>query len=161
VQIGKGVELDLRHVVFDGAVVDDFCGIGIFLKISPDHLFRVHFAGGKGNNMKAEILGLWDLLHFASRLSINKMMVVGDSKVTIDWINDRSKLNLLYLNTWKDKIRRLKYNFDGIKFMHVHRKFNFEAYSLSKKALDYSTGWIFFEESIKGDVVNADRYFLF
>jgi hypothetical protein len=34
--------------------------------------------------MKAEILGLCGLLHFASRLSISKMMVVGDSKVAID-----------------------------------------------------------------------------
>jgi hypothetical protein len=37
--------------------------------------------------MKEEILGLWGLLHFASRLSINKIMVVGASKVAIDWIN--------------------------------------------------------------------------
>jgi hypothetical protein len=104
--------------------------------------------------MEAKILGLWDLLHFASRLSINKMMVVGDSKVTIDWINDRSKLNLLYLNIWKNKIRRLNDSFDGIKLMHVHKKYNSEADSLSKKSLDYPTRWIFFEESIKGDVVN-------
>jgi hypothetical protein len=84
-------------------------------------------------------LGLWGLLHFASRLSINKMMVAGDSKVAIDWINDKSNLNLLYLNTWKDQIRRLKDKFDGIKFMHVHRKFNTEADTLSKKALDCPT----------------------
>jgi hypothetical protein len=73
--------------------------------------------------MKEEILGLWGLLHFASRLSISKRWY-GDSKVAIDWINDKSNLNLLYLNTWKDQIKSLKDKFDGIKFMHVHRKFN-------------------------------------
>jgi hypothetical protein len=74
--------------LFDGATVDNNCGINIFLKINSDHFYRAHFAGGKGNNMKDEILGLWGLLHFAYRLSISKMMVVGDSKVAIDWIND-------------------------------------------------------------------------
>jgi len=37
---------------FDGAVVDDHCGIGIFLKINSEHFYRAHFASGKGNNMK-------------------------------------------------------------------------------------------------------------
>jgi len=41
-------------------------------------------------------------------LSISKLMVVGDSKVTIDWINDRSNLNLIYLHNWKEQIRVLK-----------------------------------------------------
>jgi hypothetical protein len=32
-------------------------------------------------------------------------MVAGDSKVTIDWINSKSNLNLNYFNEWKDKIK--------------------------------------------------------
>jgi hypothetical protein len=48
-------------------------------------------------------------------------------------------MNLLYLNTWKDQLRNLKDRFDGIKFMHVHMNFNTEAYTLSKRALDYRT----------------------
>jgi ribonuclease HI len=146
---------------FDGAVVDDCCGIGIFLKINSEHFYRAHFAGGQGNNMKAEILGLWGLLLFASRLSINKMMVDGDSKVAIDWINDKSNLNILYLNNWKEQIRSLKEKFDGINFIHVHRAFNIVVDTLSKKALNCPMGRLFFEESIKGDVVNEDSYLLF
>ena len=69
---------------FDEATVDNNCGLNIFLKINSNHFYRAHFAGGKGNNMKAKILGLWGLLHFVSSLSISKMMVVGDSKVVID-----------------------------------------------------------------------------
>ena len=84
---------------FDGAIVGGLCGIGIFLKISSDDFFRVHFVGGEGSNMKAEIVGLWGLLHLTSSLSINKMMVAGDSKVAIDWINDKANLNLIYLNS--------------------------------------------------------------
>jgi hypothetical protein len=55
---------------FDGATVNDNCGASIFIKSSYDHSYKAHFAGGKGNNMKAEIMGLWGLLYFAQRLSI-------------------------------------------------------------------------------------------
>jgi ribonuclease HI len=146
---------------FDGAVVDDNCGVGIFIKLNSDHFYRAHFAGGKGNNMKDEILGLWGLLYFAYRLSISKMMVAGDSKVAIDWINDCSNLNLLYLSSWKEHIRSLKEKFEEIKFMHVHRKYNTVADKLSKKALDNPLGWFFYEETIKENVVNADNFLIF
>jgi hypothetical protein len=43
---------------FDGAAVGNTCGIGIYLKISSDHIVKAHFVGGTGNNMKAELMGL-------------------------------------------------------------------------------------------------------
>ena len=45
--------------------------------------------------------------------------------------------------------------------MHVHRKFNIVADTLSNKALKCPMRRLFFEESIKGDVVNEDSYLLF
>jgi hypothetical protein len=87
---------------FDDATVNENYGVGIFLKLCAQHVYKAYFVGGKGNNMKAEIMGLWGLLHLAHKLSIKKLMVVGDSKVTIDWINDCSNLNLMYLHGWKD-----------------------------------------------------------
>ena len=36
---------------FDGAVVNDNCGVGI----SAQHVYKSYFVGGKANNMKAEI----------------------------------------------------------------------------------------------------------
>jgi len=43
---------------FDGAIDDNICGIGIYLKISTEHIIKAHFSRGNGNNMKDEILGL-------------------------------------------------------------------------------------------------------
>jgi len=74
-------------------------------------------------------------------------MVVGDSKVTIDWINESSKLNPLYLHNWKEQIKRLKVEFEEIKFMHIHREFNSVANNLSKKAMDITLVWFHYEES--------------
>jgi len=109
---------------FDGAAADNICGVGIYLKLSTKHTMKAHFAGGTGNNMKAELMGLWGILFLSSYLSIKKLMVAGDSKVTIDWINDKSNLNLIYLSNWKVKIRRLRTGFETINFMHIHRQFN-------------------------------------
>jgi len=97
---------------FDGAAVNDNCGVGIYIKLSAHHSYKAHFAGGKGNNMNAEILGLWGFLLFAQRLSIRNLMATGDSKVTIDWINDCSNMNLIYLHTWKEQIKCLKARFE-------------------------------------------------
>jgi hypothetical protein len=59
-------------VFFYGAVVDNICGIGIYLKISTDHIVKAHFVGGTGNNMKVELLDLWGLLLLCSYFSLKK-----------------------------------------------------------------------------------------
>jgi hypothetical protein len=89
--------------VFDGSTADNICGIGIYLKLSTKHTVKTHFVRGIGNNMKAEIMGLWGIIFLSSYLSIKKLMVVGDSKVTIDWINDKSNLNIIYLGKTKSE----------------------------------------------------------
>jgi hypothetical protein len=94
-------------VFFDGAGVGNTCGIGIYIKISFEHTVKAHFAVGTGNNLKEELVGLWGLLLLSSYSSIKKLMVAGDSKVTIDWINSKSNLNLIYVNDCKDKIKSL------------------------------------------------------
>jgi len=127
---------------FDRATVNDNCGVGIYMKLSAHHSFKAHFAGGKCNNMKAEILGLWGFLFFAQRLPIRNLMVVGDSKVTIDWINDCSNMDLIYLHSWKEQIKCIKASFEGIHFMHIHKEFNTVAYQLSKKL--WTTPWVGF-----------------
>jgi hypothetical protein len=88
-------------------------------------------------------------------------MVVGDSKVNIEWINDRSNLNLIYLHGWKEQIRCLKAIFEEIKFMHIHREFNTVTDLLSKKTLDNLLGLFFYEEIFKEIVVNTERFFIF
>jgi hypothetical protein len=49
---------------FDGAALGNKCGIGLYIKLNNVHNFKALCVGGEGNNMKAELLGLWGLLHF-------------------------------------------------------------------------------------------------
>jgi hypothetical protein len=48
--------------------MNDNCGVGIFLKICAQHVYKAYSRGGKGNNMKVEIMGLWGLLNLAQKL---------------------------------------------------------------------------------------------
>jgi len=105
--------------------------------------------------MKAKLLGLWGILLLASFFTIKKLIVVGDSKVTIDWIASKTILNLIYLNNWKERIKRLKDGFESINFMHIHRQFNKVADRLSKMALKDTPGWLFYEELYEEVVVNT------
>jgi hypothetical protein len=93
--------------------------------------------------MKAELMDFLGFLLLSSYFSIKKLMVAGHSKVTIDWINFKSNLNLIYLNNRKDNITSLKDGFDSIKFIHIHRQFNKVADNLSKMALKDTLGWLF------------------
>ena len=108
----------------DGAASGYKCGIGLYIKISNVHNFKAFFAGGEGNNMKEELLGLWGLLHLAKTLSLSRLMIAGDSKVTIDWIKGATSLNCTYLRPWQQKIKALQEQFERIKYIHVHKIFN-------------------------------------
>jgi len=56
----------MSPIVFsDGATINDICGAGIFIKMNDHHVYKAYFTGGKGNNMKDELLGLWGLLFLA------------------------------------------------------------------------------------------------
>jgi hypothetical protein len=53
---------------FDGVVVGGISRVGLFLKLNTDHVYKDFFAGGEGNNIKEETLGLWGLLSFSKRI---------------------------------------------------------------------------------------------
>jgi hypothetical protein len=107
--------------------------------------------------MKVELMGLWGLLHLATHFSFKKLMVAGDSKVTIDWTSDKANLDLIYVSHWKDKISNLKQGFETLNFMHIHRQFNKITDSLSKKALKDKPGWRYFEENVNGTKIRDDK----
>jgi len=120
---------------FDSVVAGGECGVGIVLKLIGFHFYRVHLIVGASTNIKAELLGLWGQLMLAKRCHIAELMVVGDSKVVLDWFDGKSQLNALNLLPWKKKIMDLKQHFSWLKCFHVHRQFNSLENSFSKQAL--------------------------
>jgi len=60
---------------------------------------------------------------------------MGDSKVIIDWLNQKSKLHAIDIEGWKLRTKTMITNFQEISFHHILWDLNKEADLLSKQGL--------------------------
>jgi ribonuclease HI len=136
--------LEYPVACFDGATkVNGLCsGVGGTIKLSASSVYKWYLNCGIRTNTKAELMGAWATLFIANFLSLHKIQILGDSKVIIDWLNDKSELRVSSLEGWKQRIRFIRRNFEAIQFFHIYREFNKEADGLSKKALMEPEGYI-------------------
>lgn len=127
---------------FDGAAESTglCCGAGGFFRTHSKRITKWFMNCGEGTNTKAELLGLWTSLALASFWSIDHLLVLGDSRVVIDWISQKSLLRSVNIEAWKDKIQGLSNRFLDISYRHISRSFNNEADALSKRALGGVSG---------------------
>jgi hypothetical protein len=103
--------------------------------------------------MKAELLGAWASLILASRLHVNELLLLGDSKITIDWLIGRADFQVADLECWKERTRAATKLVKNLTFSHIYREQNHEADILSKKALHLPPGHIRYtrwEDGIEG-----------
>jgi len=96
----------------------------------------------KGSNTREELFGAWASVTLALRLSISDMMLLGDSKIVIDWLNKRVSLQVIALESWKERIIESISLFKDISFCHIYREENMDANILSKKVLTNLPGKI-------------------
>jgi ribonuclease HI len=127
---------------FDGAAQSNglCCGAGGTFKTHPSRITKWFINCGAGSNTKAELMGLWVTLTLATIWSINKLQILGDSKVIIDWINQIGNLQAVNIDCWKQKMKDLAKNFKDISFQHIYRVHNKEADLLSKRVLNEIEG---------------------
>jgi ribonuclease HI len=81
---------------FDGAAKANglCCGAGGTIKLSASLVHKWYLNCGSGTNSKAELMGAWATLFLANLLSLPKIQILGDSKVIIEWLNDKSELRV-------------------------------------------------------------------
>jgi ribonuclease HI len=127
---------------FDGASIagGSKCGIGGTIKCINTQAHRWYFNCGDGTNTKAELLGAWATVTIAKHLDIQYIKILGDSKVIIDWLNHKGKLQAINIEGWKLIILVLVDSFQGICFQHIFRESNEEEDQLSKKSLSATKG---------------------
>jgi hypothetical protein len=75
---------------------------------------------------------------------------MGDSKVIIDWLSNKSRLQVSALEGWKTRIKDLIKCFQSINFHHIYKNFNSEADVLSKQALGEPEGHISYVRWLMG-----------
>jgi ribonuclease HI len=118
------------------------CGAGGVIKSQDSTVIRWLFNCDRGTNTRAEILGAWASLVIADHLSFHRLQVMGDSRVIIDWLSNKSRLQVCAVEGWKTRIKDLIKRFQSISFHHIYRNFNSEADMLSKQALGEPEGHI-------------------
>jgi ribonuclease HI len=131
---------------FDGAVESsgNNCGAGGFIRTSEHRGYKWYFNCEPGTNTKAKLLGAWALLTLASRLSIMEIHIRVDSKITIDWLKGKGRLQVVALECWKDRIKEISKLFQKIIYDHVFKEGNVVADNLSKQALQQEPGKIIY-----------------
>jgi hypothetical protein len=80
-------------------------------------------------------MGVWAILTLVNLWSIQNLQILGDSKVVIDWLNHKGKLQAIDIEGWKLRTMELTTLFQGINFHHIFEEFNKETDQLSKQAL--------------------------
>jgi ribonuclease HI len=73
-------------------------GAGGLIKISQNTFYKWTFNCGPGTNTRAELLGAWATLYLASRLHIDALQVLGDSRIVIEWLSNKGDLQAISLS---------------------------------------------------------------
>lgn len=146
---------------FDGAAQDGLCATGRVIYINDHHHFSLRLNGGRGTNMKAEILALWVVLKVANSFGLVNPIVFGDSRVTIKWANNEYSLNVLELENWCALIRQEITKLEQISFNHIYRSHNTLADQLSKEAFAGPVGVLFWEEWMEACLIDRGNLYIF
>jgi hypothetical protein len=85
---------------------------------------------------------IWVTLTLALHLALPKLQALSDSKVIIDWLNNRGRLQASAIKGWKHRTKELINKFQVVSFHHIFKEFNKEADQLSKQALHEPKGRI-------------------
>ena len=64
-------------------------------------------------------MGAWATLTLTSRLSVSDIDVLGDSKIVIDWLNQKGALQVVSLERSKDRIKDILKDCRNITFAYI------------------------------------------
>jgi ribonuclease HI len=102
-------------------------GGGIISKSDGTSTLRFAWGLGVASNNRVEALALWQGLNQAMLLNIRDLVVLGDSRVIIQALNQSSILENALFQHSLDKIKLLMRQFQTIQIFHVLRENNSQA----------------------------------
>jgi ribonuclease HI len=111
------------------------CGDGGVIKQPDQEVIKWHINCGMDTNTKDELFGAWMTLTLAKLWDITRLQVMGDSKVIIDWLNQKANLHAIDIEGWKRRTKTMIAKFQEISFLHIFRDYNKEVDLLSKQWL--------------------------
>ena len=117
---------------FDGAAKDGICGAGMVLRMDLKQNLLLRMDAGRGKNTRAKILALWGLVFFAKSQHISKLLMLGDSKVVVDWATEIHTVHSIELYHWLGRVKGIIRLCDSLYFHHIYKEYNTLADDLSK-----------------------------
>ena len=159
--LGSGPSLAFPCGFFDGASAKNIGGVGICLLLNESHSFEFALGAGTCTNTKAELIGLWALLHIAQLMGIPSLNILGDSSIIINWEKGTDDLSPPDLRHWCRDTRKLCTSFIHLSFSHIYCEHNQLADKLSKTSLTLAPGMGFYSELFEGLLVSHDNCELF
>ena len=127
---------------FDGAAQQggNLCGAGGKILLNFHSIIHWTLNCGQGTNTKEELMEAWASLISAQRLDINEMWLLGDSKVIIDWLNEKADLQAATLECWKERTIKASRHIKSLSFSHIYREDNRDVDTSSKQGLSMPLG---------------------
>jgi ribonuclease HI len=95
----------------------------------------IRYAPGRGTNKRDKLIALWTLLETTKKKDIQKLQVLGDSKLVIDWAQVKIVIQNTNLATFMREIQQAFQSFEWLTFHHILREINTKEDELSKEAL--------------------------
>jgi ribonuclease HI len=137
--------MDRAVAWFDGASQQGgaLCGAGGKLIINSHSSISWMINCRQGSNTKVELIGAWTSLILAIRHT-DTLLLLGDSKLIIDWLKGEADFQVAALNSWKEWTKDTTLLFRKLTFQHIFREANQEADTLSKTVLHLPPNQIFF-----------------
>jgi len=118
---------NIKFAWFDGAAQLDgiLCRTGGVLKL-PDFTVIIWVLNcGIGTNTKANLMGAWETPGLASHMSLQRLQIMGDSKVVIDSLSNRGRLHVCAIEGWKSRIQDLIKSFNLVSFEHNYQELQY------------------------------------
>ena len=159
--LGSGPSLSYPCGFFDGASAKNIGGVGICLYLNMSHSFKFALGAGTCTNTKAELIGLWALLHIAQVMGIPSLNIFWDSLIIINWVKGTDALSPPDLSHWCRDTRKLCTCFLDLSFSHIYREHNQLADNLSKFALSLAPRFGTYSEIFEGLLASHDTFKLF
>ena len=156
--LGPGPVLVYPCGFFDGASAKNVGGVGYCVFLNESHSLEFALGAGNCTNTKAELVGLWALLHTTQMMGIPTLKVFGDSLVIINWAKCTATLSPPELHHWCRETRKLCSRFLELSFCHIYREHNQQADRLSKTALSLALGFGSYSEFFDGLLASHENF---
>ena len=110
---------------------------------------------------KAELMGLWALLHSSHMMGLPLSHIFGDSQVIVNWAKGLTALSPPDLFHWCRETKTLSNSFQDLSYIHIYREHNRIADRLSKTALTFAQGYGCYSEYLEDHLISQNSFHLF